>query len=95
MIDARGPASSATAPAGFQKFVGLELELEADGPWTAPVVMDATVPQLDGFRFVYVLPFTRRHVLVEDTVYADEPDLDLPAIERRVLAYAAAAAARA
>jgi lycopene beta-cyclase len=56
--------------------------------------MDATVPQLNGYRFVYVLPFTRRHVLVEDTVYADQPDLDLPAMERRVLAYAAGAGAR-
>ena len=83
------PTSSSTragpgrpdAPAGFQKFVGLELELETDGPWTAPVVMDATVPQLDGYRFVYVLPFSRRQVLVEDTVYADEPDW-IAAMER-------------
>ena len=93
VIDARGPRRP-DVPAGYQKFVGLELELEADGPWTAPVVMDATVAQLNGYRFVYVLPFTRRHVLVEDTVYADEPDLDLAAMEQRVLAYAAANDAR-
>ena len=93
VIDARGPGRP-EVPAGFQKFVGLDLELETDGPWTAPVVMDATVPQLDGYRFVYVLPFTRRRVLVEDTVYADEPDLNLPAMERRVLDYAALNGAR-
>ena len=93
VIDARGPRRP-EVPAGFQKFVGLDLELGTDGPWTVPVVMDATVPQLDGYRFVYVLPFTRRQVLVEDTVYADEPDLDLPAMERRVLDYAALNGAR-
>lgn len=93
VIDARGPGR-AESPAGFQKFVGLDLELERDGPWTAPVVMDATVPQLDGYHFVYVLPFTRRQVLVEDTVYADEPDLDVPAMAGRVLDYAAVNGAR-
>ena len=93
VIDARGPGRP-EGRAGFQKFVGLDLELERDGPWTAPVVMDATVPQLGGYRFVYVLPFTRRHVLVEDTVYADESDLDLPAMQARVLDYAALNGAR-
>ncbi len=93
VIDARGPRHP-EVPAGFQKFVGLDLELETDGPWTAPVVMDAAVPQLGGYRFVYVLPFTRRRVLVEDTVYADQPDLDLPGMERRVLDYAALNGAR-
>ena len=97
VIDARGPArASGAGRAGFQKFVGLELELEEDGPWQAPVVMDAAedVTQEDGFRFVYVLPFSRRHVLVEDTVYADGPGLDAAAVGARALAYAAARGAR-
>jgi lycopene beta-cyclase len=87
VIDARGPEVTAPRPgvAGYQKFVGLELDLAGDGPWDVPTVMDATVPQVDGFRFVYVLPFSRRHVLVEDTVYSETPDLDLEAFERRVL----------
>jgi lycopene beta-cyclase len=93
VIDARGPVR-ATGVGGFQKFAGLELELEVDGPWTAPVIMDATVAQLGGFRFVYVLPFTRRTVLVEDTVYADTPNLDTAATERRVLDYVSAHGAR-
>ncbi len=93
VIDARGPQAPA-GPGGFQKFLGLELELETDGPWAVPVVMDATVPQLDGYRFIYVLPFTRRRVLIEDTMYADGPALDLSAVERRVLDYAALRGAR-
>jgi len=50
--------------------------------------MDATVSQADGFRFVYVLPFSRRQVLIEDTVYAEDGAFDVAAFERRVLDYA-------
>jgi lycopene beta-cyclase len=74
--------------------VGLELALEDDGPWEVPVVMDASVDQTGGFRFVYVLPFSRRHVLVEDTLYADDAAVDVELFERRVLAYAEAHGAR-
>ena len=96
VLDARGPArqTGAGAKHGFQKFVGLELALADDGPWQLPVVMDASVEQLEGFRFVYVLPFSRRHVLVEDTVYADDGLIDTDAYARRVVAYVEAHGAR-
>ncbi len=88
VIDARGPTLRSNGERyGFQKFVGLELELDADGPWSAPVLMDATLPQTDGYRFIYVLPFSSRRVLVEDTYYSDDPRLDLGGCEREVLAY--------
>jgi lycopene beta-cyclase len=95
VIDARGlaptaPPGETTARAGYQKFVGLELALQADGPWTRPLLMDATVSQADGYRFVYVLPFSPRRVLVEDTVYSSGPWLDTFEVERRILAYATA-----
>lgn len=92
VFDARGPemetGSGAAARVAYQKFVGLELDLDRDGPWDIPVVMDAAVGQADGFRFVYVLPFSRRHVLIEDTVYADDSAVDVAAFERRVFDYA-------
>ena len=97
VVDARGPErSNGAGRAGFQKFLGLELDLAEDGPWDAPVVMDAgeDITQEGGFRFVYVLPFSRRHVLVEDTIYGDDPSLDAGAMEERVMAYAAARGAR-
>jgi lycopene beta-cyclase len=55
VIDARGPSTSDVSVAGFQKFVGYELELARPARFT-PMVMDATVEQLDGFRFMYALP---------------------------------------
>ena len=88
VLDARGPEPmGAAGPRGFQKFLGLEVELTEDGPWSVPLVMDADVPQLDGYRFVYVLPFSRRHVLVEDTMYSDGAALDVEALEQRIVAY--------
>jgi lycopene beta-cyclase len=90
VIDARGPTSTAGTRAGYQKFVGLELELQSDSPWILPLLMDATVPQSGGYRFVYLLPFSARRVLVEDTSYSSSPLLDPFEIERRILAYVTA-----
>jgi lycopene beta-cyclase len=74
IVDARGPRTCDES-AAFQKFVGLEVTLDRDWPEDLPTVMDATVPQHDGYRFFYVLPFTRRRVLVEETFYSDGPAL--------------------
>ena len=74
-------------PAGFQKFLGQDLELEAPHGLARPLLMDATVEQVDGFRFIYVLPWGERRVLVEDTCYSDGPELDLPALRPRISAW--------
>ena len=42
----------------------------------APIIMDATVDQSDGYRFVYSLPFSADRLLVEDTYYTNGPALD-------------------
>lgn len=89
IIDGRGPAASPHLDLGFQKFVGLELKLEAPHHLAAPIIMDADLSQDDGYRFVYTLPFTENTVLIEDTYYADGPALDRDAISRKILDYAA------
>ena len=94
VIDARGPSashgdhSSARSTCGFQKFVGLELELSAPHALERPILMDATVPQDDGYRFFYVLPLGARRLLVEDTVFSRSPRLDVPALTASALDYA-------
>ncbi len=89
VIDARGPQAAMPGLAlGWQKFVGIEFAAAAPEPDCA-MVMDATVPQLDGYRFVYVLPMAADRVLVEDTYYSDRPDLDVALISERVRALAA------
>lgn len=94
VIDARGPEHTRASPAGYQKFVGLELELEPGSAPELPLLMDATVPQLGGFRFMYVLPWSSGRALVEDTYYTDDAELDAPALRERILAYAEGAGMR-
>ncbi|NMC69817.1 MAG: lycopene beta-cyclase CrtY [Myxococcales bacterium] len=90
VIDARGPLPAATDGCGFQKFLGLELRLSRPRGDLRPLVMDATVPQRDGFRFLYLLPFAPDRVLLEDTYFSNGPELDRPALRAGILAEAEA-----
>lgn len=90
VIDGRGPTAAPDLTLGFQKFVGLEVRLGAPHGMTEPIVMDATVDQAGGYRFIYVLPFTPDTVLIEDTRYSDEADFDHGAFETGVEVYARA-----
>jgi lycopene beta-cyclase len=90
VIDARGPGDLSTLECGWQKFVGQELSVSAGHGVERPVVMDATVEQRDGYRFVYLLPFSADTLLVEDTYYSDTPELDRADIRARIGDYARA-----
>ncbi|MDP1821613.1 MAG: lycopene beta-cyclase CrtY [Archangium sp.] len=94
VIDGRGwvdpdRSSRAESRDGFQKFLGQEVLLKQPHGLTRPLLMDATVPQLDGFRFVYVLPWDERRVLVEDTRYSDTPSLDAEAFRSGIATWLA------
>jgi lycopene beta-cyclase len=90
VIDARGAADMSMLDLGWQKFVGRELVLAAPHGIERPTVMDATVAQIDGYRFVYCLPFAAARMFVEDTYYSDTPDIDRAVLGERIDAYAAA-----
>lgn len=87
VVDARGPRQM-TGEVAYQKFLGLEVELASPIASMRPLVMDAQVEQIDGYRFLYVLPFEERRVLLEDTYFSLDPSLDEAALEARILAYA-------
>ncbi|MEE2786742.1 MAG: lycopene beta-cyclase CrtY [Myxococcota bacterium] len=87
VIDARGQIGARGDSEGYQKFVGLEVELSRPHGLSAPILMDGRVPQTDGLRFVYVLPFGPRHLLVEDTYFSDHAHLDRPNVADAVRAY--------
>jgi lycopene beta-cyclase len=90
VIDASGVGDFSHLTAGWQKFVGQLLRLDRPHGLTRPIVMDASVEQIDGYRFVYCLPFSETEVFVEDTYYSDGSDLDVAAVSARVSAYAQA-----
>lgn len=87
VIDARGPRATAHLGLGWQVFVGRTMRLREPHGLTRPTIMDATVTQADGYRFVYLLPFDAHTVMVEDTYYSDSPKLDRAALDTRIDAY--------
>lgn len=90
VIDARGAADGSFLEVGWQKFLGQELQLSAPHGLTAPIIMDASVPQLDGYRFVYVLPFGPDRLFIEDTYYSDGAAIDRDSLAARISEYAKA-----
>lgn len=89
VIDGRGAVPTEALMLGYQKFVGIELEFDVPHGQERPIIMDARVDQIDGYRFVYTLPFTATTMLVEDTYYSDTADLDADVLARRTLDYVA------
>ncbi len=89
IIDGRGWPASRThdLALAYQKFVGLEVRTHQPHGLERPVIMDATVAQKDDFRFTYCLPFSEKGLLVEDTYYAETPDLDRSAVVEKLRAY--------
>jgi lycopene beta-cyclase len=88
VIESRGPDALAGGAAGYQKFLGLELKLRRPCPIAHPTLMDARVAQVDGFHFMYALPFASDHVLLEDTYFSESPALDRAKIRAEILEYA-------
>lgn len=87
VLDARGLIPGSFSNAGWQKFVGLEIDTGRPHGISEPVIMDATVPQRDGYRFFYLLPYSETRLLIEDTYYSDHPGLNTESILREIALY--------
>jgi lycopene beta-cyclase len=90
VVDGRGDPRSPHLVLRYQKFVGRVLELESTHGLSEPLLMDATVAQDDGYRFVYTLPLEHNLALVEDTRYSDSPTLARGELGSEIDAYAQA-----
>jgi lycopene beta-cyclase len=88
VIDGRGPQAAPDLVLGYQKFLGRTVRLAAGHGLDAPLIMDATVDQAEGYRFVYVLPWDARTLLIEDTRYTDGAELDRDGLRRGIEDYA-------
>ena len=87
VIDGRGMRASSHLALGYQTFLGQELRLDAPHGMSAPVIMDASVAQQGGYRFVYLLPFGPDRVLVEDTHYVDSAAWEPERLRANIAAY--------
>jgi lycopene beta-cyclase len=90
VLDGRGDSGSDEFAVAYQKFLGCELELELEHGLDGPILMDATVEQKDGFRFIYALPFSATTVFLEDTRYSDSGKLDRAEMRAEIESYAVA-----
>ena len=90
VIDCRGITEAPGLNGGWQVFLGQHWRLDRSHGLTRPIIMDATVEQLGGYRFVYVLPMGPDEVFIEDTYYQDLPRLDDDELRQRIADYAAA-----
>lgn len=90
ILDARGGGDFSALEYGWQKFAGQVLHLKAPHGLDRPIIKDATVEQIDGYRFVYSLPFSATEIFVEDTYYSNGGDLDIEASHQRISDYAKA-----
>lgn len=88
VIDARGTPPMPDLDLGWQKFVGRTYRFVDGHGVRAPVIMDAMVEQIDGYRFIYQLPMSDTDLLIEDTYYSTSPMLDHTALVARLDAVA-------
>ncbi len=90
VIDCRGFAGTSRLEGGWQVFMGRHLRTPQPHGVTRPTIMDATVDQLaphgniGAYRFVYVLPLGAHDLFIEDTYYADRPELDRSLLSARI-----------
>ncbi|QIK79654.1 lycopene beta-cyclase CrtY [Sphingomonas piscis] len=76
VLDARGPTAMDGLTLGWQKFVGHTYRFAEPHGCQRPMIMDGTVRQQDGYRFIYLLPFSPTELMIEDTYYSEGADLD-------------------
>lgn len=88
VIDGRGMLASSRLRLGYQTFLGQEVRLSWPHRLKAPVIMDASVAQQGGYRFVYVLPFGPDRLLIEDTHYVDTRACEPERLRANIAEYA-------
>jgi lycopene beta-cyclase len=88
-IDARGAANLSMLELGWRKYLGREYVFPEPHKVDRPVVMDATVEQADGYRFLRCLPFSETRMLIEEVHYSDSAELDATVMGERLDAYIA------
>lgn len=88
VIDGRGMSAPLSGDCAYQKFVGWDVTLAQPHGLRRPILMDATVEQVDGYRFFYVLPWDENRLLIEDTRYSDHAGLDPDELRSAIQDYA-------
>ncbi len=86
VIDGRG-FTDRPLVAGYQKFLGLDLELEQPHGEPDPILMDGRVTQGGQLRFFYTLPWSEHRIQVGEARYSDSPHVDGEAFREGIREY--------
>jgi lycopene beta-cyclase len=87
VIDGRGFAEDRPLVAGYQKFLGLDLELEQPHGEPDPILMDGRVTQGSQLRFFYTVPWSEHRIQVGEARYSDSPHVDREEFREGIQAY--------
>jgi lycopene beta-cyclase len=87
IIDARGLEPQDFMDCGYQKFLGMDIELAQSHSLKNPVIMDVNCEQKEGYRFFYLLPWTPTSLLIEDTRYTQDPAIHSLEFENEIRDY--------
>lgn len=88
-IDARGAANLSMLELGWRKSAAREYRFAEPHQVDRPVLIDATVDQHDGFRFVQCIPFSETRMRIEDCYISNTPELSPETSRERIEAYVA------
>ena len=88
-IDARGAANLSMLELGWRKSVARDYSFAPPHQVDRPVLIDATVDQSDGFRFMQCIPFSETRMRIEDCYISNAPELDLEGSGEKIEAYLA------
>lgn len=88
-IDARGAAKLSMLDLGWRKSVGRDYEFPRPHRVDLPVLVDATIDQIEGLHFAYCLPLSDTRLWIEDSYISESRELDRGEMGARIEAYCA------
>lgn len=94
VIDAREASSLEENPmagypySGYKKSLGFEFDFENSHGLESPIMVDARCPQLDGYRYFTLLPWSDTRLSIYETFYSHSPNLHRERVSKSIFSYA-------
>ncbi|MFI4819042.1 MAG: lycopene beta-cyclase CrtY [Enterobacterales bacterium] len=87
IFDGRGYKKNNNKNLCFQFFFGQEFKLNKYHNIKNPTIMDSTISQKYGYRFLYILPISPYSFIIEDTIYLNSKNLNIKINNNNIFKY--------